>query len=345
MLPTNLRRSINGIVILAQVAADHGMLPKPLLAGTGLQPADLAQPTTTVSFEQEFRIVRNLLAHCGDPAGLGLEAGRRYHFTSLASVGFALVSSPTLRSAFDIALRYASLNASLVRVVLDAPGADLRIGFRDADLPPDLRRFAVERTMAVAITIARGLLQRPLKPRSIHFGFPRPAGAAAYRRFAGVVPSFDEPKCLLVLPQEDVDAPLSQGNPLALRMAEDHCRQLLDAWRSRTGLAAQVRERIAAQPGQIADMPGVADALHMSTRTLRRRLQQEGTSYLALCDEVREALAERLLALPRLPVEQVAERLGYSDAAAFIHAFKRWKGATPHSYRQGLRAGGAESTG
>jgi AraC-like DNA-binding protein len=331
-----LRRNINGVVIMSTLAMERGLPLRPFLAGTGLRTSDLDQAATTVSFEQEFQLIRNLLAHCGDPAGLGFEVGSRYRFTSLASVGFALVSSPNLRSAYDITLRYADLNASLVRTVLDAEADDLRIGFRDRELPADLRRFAVERTMGVALTFASDLLGRKVSARSVDFSFAKPGDTSVYRTYAGVTPSFSMERNLLVLKQADVEDSLAHGNPLALRLAEEHCRQYLASWKSRSGIAEHVRDHIARHPRRMADMEEVAVLLNMSVRTLRRRLEDEGTTYLALCDEFREALAEQFLTVPRLPIEQIAERLGYSESASFIRAFKRWKGQTPHAYRRSM---------
>ena len=65
---------------------------------------------------------------------------------------------------------------------------------------------------------------------------------------------------------------------------------------------------------------------------LRRRLEEEGTSFRALLDEVRETHAEELLTRGAVPVEDVAFRLGYAEASSFIHAFKRWKGVTPTAF-------------
>ncbi|MFD2400258.1 helix-turn-helix transcriptional regulator [Prauserella oleivorans] len=80
----------------------------------------------------------------------------------------------------------------------------------------------------------------------------------------------------------------------------------------------------------------------MTVRTLRRKLAAEGTSYRALVDEVRETVAEDLLATPALSVEQIAHRLGYSEASSFIHAFTRWKGVPPREFRR--RSGSARPT-
>jgi AraC-like DNA-binding protein len=340
-----LRRNVNGVVIMAKVAQERGLSLRAFFAGTGLRASDVDSATATITFEQEFQLIRNLLRHCGDPVGLGLEVGRQYQFTSLASVGFAVISSPTLRAALDILLRYADLNISLVRMTLGSDAADLRIGLADAEVPADLRRFAIERVIGATVKINSDLLGRTVIPRAVEFSFAQPPGAAAYQDMIGITPSFATAESALILKSADVDAPHAHANPLALRLAEETCRQYLSEWKVRRGLAAQVRDHLSKQPGDIVEMAVVASALHMSTRTLRRRLQEEGTSYLALCDEVRQAIAEQLLAMPRMPIDQVAERLGYSEAASFIHAFKRWNGQTPQAFRRSLAAAIAGSDG
>lgn len=329
------RRSLGALSILLDAARERGLSATATLARTGLRQNTLHEPAATLSFEQEFQIIRNLLRHCGDEPGLGLSIGLRYRFTSIAPVGFAIVSSPTYRSAFDVTLRYSGLNASLVGVMSDGRHDDLRIGYRDAELPPDVRRFAVERSMGAAIAIACELLDRKVVSRSMQFSFEPPRSAALYRKLVGVRPVFGAETNLLVLARSDVDAPLARANPIALRIAEEQCQRYLEAWRSRSGVAARVRDLVAMKPRNMPPLADIAASLHISERTLRRRLLEEGTSYSALCDETRQAVAEQLLTIERLPIEQIAERLGYSETVSFIHAFKRWKGQSPHAYRLG----------
>jgi AraC-like DNA-binding protein len=81
----------------------------------------------------------------------------------------------------------------------------------------------------------------------------------------------------------------------------------------------------------------------MSSRTLRRHLLAEGVSYRLLVDEVRMALAEELLSLRGITVEQISVRLGYSEVSNFLHAFKRCKGQTPKAFKETLVANKAES--
>jgi len=73
--------------------------------------------------------------------------------------------------------------------------------------------------------------------------------------------------------------------------------------------------------------------MHCSTRTLRRRLADEGTSYRVLREEVSAMLALELLQTVGLSVGQVASRLGYSDPVSFTHAFTRWTGTSPSALR------------
>ena len=75
----------------------------------------------------------------------------------------------------------------------------------------------------------------------------------------------------------------------------------------------------------------------MHPRTLRRRLEEEDTSFRAITNDVRATLATGLLAQVGLTVEQVARRLGYAETAAFNHAFSRWFGVAPNEYRRSQR--------
>ncbi len=113
------------------------------------------------------------------------------------------------------------------------------------------------------------------------------------------------------------------------------CRALLDQRRARTGVAGKVRDRLLSRPGAMPDIEHVAAELHMSSRTLRRHLAAEGTSYRALVDEVRERLAEELLATGALSVEEIGKQLGYAATPSFTTAFKRWKGVPPRHTSRG----------
>ena len=147
----------------------------------------------------------------------------------------------------------------------------------------------------------------------------------------GVVPELGAPVTLVALDPSVLDLPLPQADELTAATTEAQCRALLEQRRGRTGTAGQVRDALVARPGTVPDAAAVAASLALSERTLRRRLAEEGTSFRALVDEVREALAEELLRAG-LPVQAVARRLGYAETASFTHAFTRWKGSSPTAW-------------
>lgn len=329
----DFQRGIASMQLQAQLGLDHGLPLERCLEGTGLTPAELADPAAVVSAHQELRLVRNLVQGLAQVQGLGLEAGVRYHFTAYGILGFAVISSPTVGSAMDVALRYLNLTYAFNRITAETAGAEMRLVFDDRAIPEDVRQFLLERDAAAALVLQREMFASTLVPRRLRLRGGPPQYAAQFQRLFGVEPEFGAARNEVVFDAALLDAPLPQANEASRRMAEEQCHRLLAARKARTGLAERVRNRILQQPSQIPDMPAMAQELLMTPRTLRRRLLDEGTSYKALTDEVRETLAEELLSAAQLSVEQIAERLGYAEPASFIHAFKRWKGRPPHRYR------------
>jgi len=135
------------------------------------------------------------------------------------------------------------------------------------------------------------------------------------------------------IPPGILDLPLPQANEHTTAIAREQCRQLLASRHARTGVAGQVRDYLLARTAAPPDAEQVAAALHMSERTLRRRLAAEDVSFRGLLDEIREQLAEEFLVTGRMPVAEVAQRLGYTEVSSFSQAFRRWKSVGPREFR------------
>ena len=95
------------------------------------------------------------------------------------------------------------------------------------------------------------------------------------------------------------------------------------------------QRQLLATPGRFPALPELAARMHMSERSLRRKLAAEGSSYRGVLAQVRETMARAYLRDTGLHLDEIAERLGYSDAANFSHAFRRWTGMTPGTFRAG----------
>jgi AraC-like DNA-binding protein len=129
---------------------------------------------------------------------------------------------------------------------------------------------------------------------------------------------------------------------------EAECQALLERRHARSGIAGRVRELLVAgivRDAEPPDSDAVAAALHLSRRTLQRRLNLEGTSFRALLEEVREHLAVELLGAGALSVSDVAQRLGYVEMSSFSQAFRRWKGMGPRAYAAAGRRGAQVESG
>lgn len=339
MPPSIVRRSIFSAQLLAQLAAERGLPLEASLRDTGLDARALADPATETTAAQELQLVRNLVRGLPHEAGLGLDAGLRYHLSAYGIWGFALLSSPTFRAVADVAMRFLDLSYAFVRFRPESRGDDFYILMDDSGIPEDVRAFLLERDFAACCTAIHELRPGGLPIHGLELRMARPPYASRFRELTGVEPQFNAPRNAIRLATVDVDAPLPQGNPTMARLTQEQCRQLLARRQERTGLSGRVRDRLLQTPGDMADIDTVAADLHMASRSLRRRLEQEGTSFRALVDEVRQTLAEELLTTADLKLEEVAQRLGYAEPASLIHAFKRWKGMTPHAYRIAWRRG------
>jgi len=82
----------------------------------------------------------------------------------------------------------------------------------------------------------------------------------------------------------------------------------------------------------------IADALHISSRTLQRRLQDQGSSYQRVLEEARHQLARHYLNNSVLELNEAAYLLGYEDGNSFVRAFRSWEGVPPARWREQQRA-------
>ncbi|MFI5780302.1 AraC family transcriptional regulator [Nocardia sp. NPDC051570] len=343
-------RGVASAALMVGYAREHGVPTARMLRGTGLTERALADPDAQIDAHTELAVIRNLVrALAAERPALGMEVGRRYRITTFGIFGFACVSSPTLGEAISLAMRYLELSFTFCIPVTRWEPGEFTAWIHDEQVPPDVRRFLVERDVLAMHQVMSDLLGRPLRLKRAEFDFAEPEYADRLAEIIGVRPNFGGPYNLFALDPEMLTKPLPQANEHTWAMCLAQCRDLVHRRRARTGIAAEVRERLVPRGGVdgYAAPPGidfVAKDLNMSTRTLRRHLDSAGTSYRALLDEVRRALAEEMLTATPLSVSDVAIRLGYAEASTFIYAFKRWTGTTPSAYRREVPAKSAPGT-
>ncbi len=335
MSPWPERRSISSARILTGLAADYGVTPEQCLRGTGIPVAHLEDNTREIDARQELRIVDNLLDACGGfRPGMGLAAGLRYHLTSYGIWGYALISSPTLRDAIQMGMRYLDLSFAFVRVRFEEEPDRARLVLDSSAIPSACRAFLLERDMACIIALVEDLFGVRMPLQAAWFTGAAPRDLTPFIKTFGVTPLYEQAENAVVFGPSFLDLSIPQANTLTASICETQCRDLLERRKARSGQAGRVREELLRQPRLMPDMETVAARLSMSSRTLRRHLDDEGVSFRQLVDEIRMALAEEMLAIPGMTMEDISARLGYSEVSNFLHAFKRCKGVTPSQYRQ-----------
>jgi AraC-like DNA-binding protein len=306
------------------------------LAGIGIAPGDLLAPNPQLDFSlvQEFRFHRNLLQVSGDPL-LGLKLGRAYTVQTYGLFGYAFLSAPTLRQAMTIVSNYGPLTFTLFRVDFSEKAGEGILSFsRHVDIPEDLRSYYVDRDLAASLAGIEPGQATHIKPIGISMMHDGQGQEHAYEQFFECPVSFNAPRTELRVEATVLDVAMPMQDAETSAICQQQCQLLLARMSRSSGFIDSVRQFIVSRPGIFPDIDQVAEKLHITSRTLRRRLVDEGSSYQQILADVRYELAREYLLTSQLPVEKIAALLGYSSPGNFTHAFKRWHGSPPRQYRQ-----------
>lgn len=322
-------RTMVGVSILLDWAAEHGLDRQALLDGSHIDPTLLSDPVALIEAHQELTVIRNLVGACCCRPGLGVELGARYHLTAYGHFGYLLATCGSVRETVEKGLRYALLTFAFSTMTARlGDDDDYVLAFEADDVPADVRRFAVERDAAATMQIQRELFpgagRVPL--REVRFAFPldRPDDAAAYRAHFRAPVAFGRPRTELVFDAAYLDRVPPMANRHTAELMTAECERIRAERLHHTGVAARVRAFLLDQTSLDLTLETVAERLHYAPRTLRRHLESEGTTFRAVLDEVRRVVAERLLQDPSVPRYEIARRLGYQDWSSVTRARRRW---------------------
>jgi AraC-like DNA-binding protein len=324
---------------MVSVGSAHGLPADRLLAGSGLTLEDLSDPERSIDAGQELAVARNLVAQLDDPPGLGFEVAARFSLSSFGLLGFALTSSPTLREAARVGLRYLDLGHAFLDVGMRETGDHVQIVFDDTEVPADVRSFMVERDIGVILAVVVSNFIGPAVLARLHearleLTLDPARGAALLADLPEGLVRFGGRRNMLTFPADFLDQATQLPNSETARLCEAQCEELLQRRFERHGMAARIRGRMLRTPAEIPNAQTAAAELNIDRRTLHRRLTSEGTTYRALREEVRKTLALEMLTVLGLTVDETAHRLGYSDSSALTHAVTRWTGHPPGQYKR-----------
>lgn len=325
------------LFLLCEVLRRMGHDDAHLLDGLDVDRASLTQPDSRVSVVTCGIALERALALAGDE-GLGLEYGRALRVTLHGSLGMALLSSLSLAEALELGRRYVTLRAPFLRLDYRVEGETSIVEVRPRVELGNKTAFIMETIMLALAYAAEQILGRQVREHEIWMQGEEPAYYARFREQLPVALLYGKPACQMRGPKALLDASPALADPIAMQQASARLEQELEEQEGgQENLVSHVRQQLRAAPEALPTLEAVAASLFMSSRTLKRRLQDLNQSFRELADEELKGRACQLLEETELPVSEVAWRLGYGDVSNFGRAFKRWTGLSPKDYRNGKR--------
>lgn len=318
-----------------------GRDPLPLLDAAEVDAACLADPGLRVPLAR-YTALYSLVTRALDDEAFGL-------FSQPMAVGSfellcrAVVSAPTLARALERASRYLRILLPDVTVSLrrKADTAHLVVAERRplAERADDARRvFAYEWLLRLIHGLACWLAGRGLALDRVAFPYPRPAHADDYALIYTEHAEFGAPMLDAAFEATLLDLPIRRDEAAVELFLRGAPASITALYRRDREMVLNVREMLRSALPANLDLDQVASALHLSPRTLHRRLADEGASFRGVKDALRRDLALAQLSKTRDTVARIAGDLGYADTSAFFRAFADWTGMAPTAYRASLAA-------
>lgn len=332
MNPEEYSVSIEYAPLLVAMLERYGVSKEQLLAGAA-EPPNLRDPGARLPLQDFIDIVRRAIKLSGAP-WLGWDFGATLTLSSHGFLGYAAMSSETLRDAVELAVKFFRTRTTVVDLQFKVEGDTAILQLDELVALHDIQPFVVESLFSSFHFMGLKLLGEVPMDGELRFAFPEPD---YYERMKPLIPVpvlFDCAYNQMRFPASRLDQRLRFADPRLAKMAEAQCEQEMANIKSPPKLLNQVRRIILAQSGRFPSVDEAASDLHMSSRTLKRKLQQLGTSYQTILDDLRKGLAVEYLTQTEITVDDIAVQLGYSDASNFARAFRRWTGRSPSDYRR-----------
>jgi AraC-like DNA-binding protein len=303
-------------------------------AGLPLEFAKL--PRVLMSTEELFAFWLAIGEVSTNPA-IGLQLGTETKTERFHPVGLAALSSENLGAAMDQMARYKQLTCpEEIRQQMDDEEWSIQFHWLLAEeLEPAV---LIECAFAWVLSIARHGTGTRLSPLRVELVQPRAHVRAIERHFGCPVDS-GAARNALVFRSSDAGRTFVTRNAELLAMLAPQFEKELKQENGDENFVERVR--IAVQQkltGRRPTIEDIADALHLSSRTLQRRLQEEGFSFQRVMEEARHQLARQYLNNSVLELNEAAYLLGYNDANSFVRAFRTWEGVPPARWREEQRA-------
>lgn len=318
--------------LLAELLRTIGLDERDLLLRVGLDPIRLKSADLRVSQAQASEFITRAIIESGEP-GLGIMLASELKLPLHGALGVAIMSSRTLQDAMDLMTRYLTLRAPHLSVSHCEYGDNMHYTILcEGDQRP-LMGFVMDSMLFGCAFMGEQLTGNAIGgARILRKGTEPPY----FQRFHSSIPvpvEYGAKNDALVVPTAMLSEPIRFSDDQLAESSRVQCEAALKQLTGDAGFDCRVRRVIETSYPFPPKLARVAATLFVSERTLKRRLQEENASFQNLVDQVRLERAREFLTGTGMNLNQVADVLGYADAANFTRAFKRWTGVSPSHYR------------
>jgi AraC-like DNA-binding protein len=323
------------LAALFDVLVDLGCPAGEILKNVNLTVDEVHSPKSRISLAELMTACKNAIRLSGDPH-LPYRVGASIHISAYGMYGFAILCCPDFRKAMAFAELYHALAAPLATIEFtEADGLAnwvIEPNARTAT-DPQLYRFITEMQIGIHISLMRDIMGPAFTPDQISLAYPQAHDFGLSAEQIGGPLSFASSTNGIVFRSAWLDQAANLGNKTTYPAVVALCDELLDDLKSRIGVAGEIRALLLRELANPPSLATIAKRLDVSDRSLRRQLRQQGISFRGLLDELRMQVALKYLRTTRFANEDIALALGFSDAANFRRAFRRWTNKSPSEIR------------
>ena len=318
-----------------RVIQDNGNNPDLIFLNSGIDKSIFDRPDDTISFEQKNTISRNMAHLSSDPL-MGLKMGEAFSLDEFGTLGYAALCARTRGDAMKIMINHQVLSGSYFKISFTNHDEKVSVNLAKLeDIPDDLFAYYCDIETS-AVVFCEGSRQENIDAlESIELMHNRVELKKEYEDFFQCPVTFNAPMNKITFRNGTQNRIMPRSDVQTSEICLLQCEKIISQLKKSSSLVEKVRQAVLAEAGVFPSIAQISKQLNTSERTLRRRLSEEGSSYQKILNEVRFQLAKDYLKT-ELSIDQISELVGYSEAANFSHAFKRWTSLSPNDYRRSL---------
>lgn len=275
----------------------------------------------------------------GDPC-LGIHIAEAIEFHQFGIFGFLVSNAATLRDWSELVEQYHCIFTPEFSFTFKHLGRRCRCEYHVGDSTPEEARQDIDFSLASTVHMILRHTSSDWQPQRCTFTYSAPSDLSEHRRFFGSNLHFGQATNSLEFSEELLSIPIATADPNLLLILKQQANQLLQQLSSKQNLVNHVSLLITAGLGhENLSTATVAGKLNMSVRSLHRQLREHDTSYRQLRDAIVLQVAKEALLDTRANITDIALKLGYSEASAFVRVFKRLAGVSPLQFRKHAAGG------